>query len=171
MVPCSLLWNLIILGHLWPFFWFVFALIFLLCLHHFLACCLCDCQTPTEPFKMAAIILPFHLQGFISDYFKWIIAFLTTNHWFSFSINFLLIFHYFSIINNFCSLCRNLLVFDKRILNNFGVFGLKNLREIVTLRPTKGGVTTLFIPLNHSLKTWRYEIALYRWFVVFFFVS
>ena len=81
--------------------------------------------------------------------FKWIIAFLTTNHWFSFSINFLLIFHYFSIINNFCSLCRNLLVFDKRILNNFGVFGLKNLREIVTLRPTKGGVTTLFIPLNH----------------------
>ena len=111
MVPCSLLWNLIILGHLWPFFWFVFALIFLLCLHHFLACCLCDCQTPTEPFKMAAIILPFHLQGFISDYFKWIIAFLTTNHWFSFSINFLLIFHYFSIINNFCSLCRNLLVF------------------------------------------------------------
>jgi len=26
---------------------------------------------------------------------------------------------------------------------------LKNLREIVTLRPTKGGVTTLFIPLNH----------------------
>ena len=100
--------------------------------------------------------------------FKWIIAFLTINHWFSFSINFLLILHYFSIINNFCSLYRNLLVFDKRILNNFGVFGLKNLREIVTLRPTKGGVTTLFIPLNHCLKTWRYEIALYRWFVVFF---
>ena len=64
--------------------------------------------------------------------FKWIIAFWPLNHWFSFSIDFLLIFHYFSIINNFCSLCRNLLVFDKRILNNFGVFGLKKLREIVT---------------------------------------
>ena len=87
-----------------------------------LACCLCGCQTPTEPFKMAAIILPFHLQGFISDYFKWIIAFLTTNHWFSFSINFLLIFHYFSIINNFCSLCRNLLVFSKMNTQQFWSF-------------------------------------------------
>ena len=45
-------------------FWLIFAFMFLLCLHHFPACSLCDCQTPTEPFKIAAIILPLHFSVF-----------------------------------------------------------------------------------------------------------